>query len=48
VLLDPLEEQFHLPAGLVDPGDGKCGKGEVIRQKFEPLPGFHVKITDAP
>ena len=24
VLLDPFEEEFHLPAALVDLGDGKC------------------------
>jgi len=33
VLLDPLEEQLHLPAALVDLGDGKCRKREVVGQK---------------
>jgi len=43
-----IEEQFHLPATPVDLGDGKCGKGEVIGEELESLPGFHVEITHPP
>ena len=32
VLLDPFEEQFHLPAALVELGDGQRRKLEVIGQ----------------
>jgi hypothetical protein len=45
VLLDPFEEPFHLPASLVDLGDRKCRKCEVVGQKLEPLPRLHVEIT---
>ncbi len=31
VLLDPLEEQFHLPSGLVNICDGLCGQFEIVR-----------------
>src|ERR1035438_9934891 len=48
VLLDPFEEQFYLPTGLVDLGDGKCRKCEIVSEKLEAFPGFHVEITDAP
>jgi hypothetical protein len=32
VLLDPFEEQFDLPATLVQFGDGQCRQGEVVGQ----------------
>src|SRR5260370_20953140 len=36
VLLDPLEEQFYLPALFVDLRDGKSRQIEVIGQEDEP------------
>ena len=47
MLFDPFEEEFHLPAGLVDAGDGKSRKGKVVCQEFEPPAGFHIEVTDA-
>jgi len=48
VLLDPFEEQFHLPAGLVDQSNGECRERKVVGREFESLSGFHIEITDAP
>src|ERR1035437_3325485 len=45
MLLDPFEEQFHLPPRLVDQGDGKCRQREVVGEKLESLPCVHVEIT---
>src|SRR5260370_41760416 len=47
VLLDPLKEQFHLPATLVNLRDGKCGQHKVVRQEFQSLLGFLIEVTDA-
>ena len=33
MLFDPFEEQFDLPAALVDLGDGKRGQGKVVGQE---------------
>ena len=33
MLLDPLEEQFHLPAPLVKRADDGCGKREIVGEK---------------
>ncbi len=38
ILLDPFEEQFDLPAGLVDIGDGFGGQVEIVGQKKYCLP----------
>ena len=35
VLLDPLEEQFHLPALLVEFGDGCCGEREIVGEEHQ-------------
>src|ERR1017187_1551349 len=48
MLLDPLEEQFHLPPRLVDQCDSKCRQDEVVGEKLEALPRFHIEITRAP
>lgn len=47
VLLDPLEEKFNLPAALVNRGNGKGGKIEVICKKDQPFPRSRIDITDA-
>src|SRR6266851_753471 len=48
MLLDPFEEQFHLPSRLVDLGDCKCRKHEVVGEKLKPLLRWYVQITYAP
>jgi hypothetical protein len=45
MLLDPFEEEFHLPSDLVNLSDCKCRKREVVCQKLEPLSGFHIQIV---
>ena len=35
MLLDPLEEKFHLPAGLVQAGDSQSGLDEVVGDENE-------------
>jgi len=47
VLLDAFEEQFDLPAGLVDVRDRAGSELEVIRQKNVCLAGLWVHVTDA-
>src|SRR5439155_6020003 len=48
VLLDPLEEQLHLPALLVKRRDGGRRQHEIVGQKHEPLAGFRIAETNAP
>ena len=42
----PLEEQFHLPAGLVDVGDGLRGKPEVGGEEDVVAGGLGVAVAD--
>jgi len=46
VLLDAFEEQFDLPAGLIDIGNRLGGKMEIIGQKHIVLAGFRVTEAD--
>ena len=48
VLFDPLEEQFDLPATLVELGDGQSRKSEVVGEKDEALAGLGIDVADAP
>ena len=48
VLFDPFEEEFDLPAALVNSGNGKGGEIEVVCEKDQPFSGFGIDITDAP
>src|SRR2546425_5160957 len=48
MLLDPPEEEFHLPARLVDLGDRKCRQHEVVSEKLQALVGFGIVETHAP
>src|SRR6266852_5685604 len=48
MLLDPFEEQFHLPATLVDLRDGTGGEHKIVGQKLQPLVGLRVEVTYAP
>lgn len=45
-MLDAFEEQFDLPAGFVDIGNGLGGKVEVIGQKRIVLTGIRVAEAD--
>jgi hypothetical protein len=47
VLFDPFEEQFHLPAALVQPGNGQGGQIEVVRQEHQATVVFRVVKDDA-
>jgi hypothetical protein len=42
VLLDPFEEQLHLPAVLVKLGDDRCRQRRVVRQKNQRLARFGI------
>src|ERR1035437_1324008 len=46
VLLDPLEEQFHLPSTFVELSDGQRGQGEVVCQEDESLVDVLGVIAD--
>ena len=48
MLLDPLEEQFHLPATLVQFGNGGRRQLCIVGQKHQFLAAFQIFITDAP
>ena len=48
VLLDPFEEQLHLPTALVEQGYGQGGEGEVVSQEYQALACLRVHIMDAP
>ena len=48
VLLDPFEEQFDLPAAMIQLRNGQGGGGEVVGQKDQGVAGFGIAITDAP
>ena len=47
MLLDPLEEQFDLPAAAVELGDGERGQGEVVGEKDQRLAGLGIFEADA-
>ena len=48
VLLDPFEEEFDVPAGSVQLGDGEGGKSEVVGEEDQGFPGFFVAEPNAP
>jgi len=48
VLLDPFEEEFDLPAGFVELGDGQRGQIELVGQENQALVDLGVEVTDAP
>ncbi len=47
VLLYPFEEEFHLPALLVQPGDYQGGQDEIIGEKVVDVACFWVAIFDS-
>lgn len=48
MLLEPLEEQFHLPAAFGQPRDGQRRPGEVVAQIGGETLGFLVEESDVP
>ena len=42
MLLDPFEKQFHLPAALVELGDGQRGKQGIVGEEHQRLSGYWV------
>ena len=48
MLLDPFEEQFHLPTTLVQRGDGQGRQGRVVGQKHQRLSRLGVFVSNAP
>ena len=47
MLLDPLEEQFHLPSAPVQGADGRCWQGKLVGQEHQVLAGLRIAIADA-
>ena len=47
MLLDPLEEQLHLPSAAVQLGNRQCWQDEVVRQEHEPPAGLRVVEPNA-
>src|SRR5665213_1508931 len=47
VLLDPLEEQFHLPSAPVQGANGQRRQGELVGQEYQVLAGLGIAIADA-
>src|SRR5271169_3528182 len=47
VLLDPLEEQFHLPSAPVQGANGQRRQRELVGQEYQVLAGFGIAIADA-
>ena len=48
VLLDPFEEQFHLPAALVQRGNGQRRQRRIVGEKHQRLARLGVFVPDAP
>lgn len=46
MLLDPFEEQFHLPPGLVEAGDSLGRQEKIVGYENEVLPCLWIAITD--
>src|SRR5215472_16839160 len=47
MLLDPFEEQFNLPARLVERADGGCRQGKLIAQEHQSFGAFGIAQADA-
>ena len=47
MLLNPLEEEFNLPATTVDLGNGQRRKLKMIGKEHQTMPGFGVDVFNA-
>src|ERR1700730_6401603 len=47
MLLDPFEEQLHLPAALVQLRNRQCVQDKVVGEKDQTLAGIRIDILDA-
>jgi hypothetical protein len=47
VLLDPFEEELHLPAAAIQVGDAQCGQAKMIGQEYEALVDLRIGVLDA-
>ena len=47
VLLDPFEEQLHLPAAAIEVADGHGRQGEMVGEKHQRFVGSRILETDA-
>ena len=47
MLLDPFEEQFDLPAAMIQLRNGQGGRGEVVGQEDQRRAGLGIAIADA-
>jgi hypothetical protein len=47
VLFDPLEEEFDLPAALIESGNLSRGQQEIVGQKNQTVRVLKIPITDA-
>ena len=47
MLLDPFEEQFHLPSAAIELSDGQWRQHEVVGKKDQRLVGYGVVVLDA-
>ena len=48
MLLDPFEEQFHLPAALVQCGDGQRRQGRIVGEEYQRLARLGICEFDTP
>ncbi len=48
MLLDPFEEQFHLPTTAIEFGDCQWRQGKVVCQKDQPSFLLGIEIANAP
>jgi hypothetical protein len=48
MLLDPFEEQFHLPATLVQSADSQRRQLSVVGQEDQILARFEIAVADTP
>ena len=47
MLLDPFEEQFDLPSGVIKLSDGQCGQCTVVGYENEPFVLGGIEITNS-
>ncbi len=48
MLLDPFEKRLHLPAAVIQVGDGYCRKDKIVGQKHECFVALGIELADTP